>query len=71
MATYKEIQNYIKVKYSKSVKICWIADMKEYHGLKKKVAPNRISLDSKTNPCPDNRKEMITDAFKYFDMLEK
>jgi len=69
MATYKEIQGYVKEKYKTSIKTCWIADMKEFHDLKKGVAPNRISLDSKTNPCPDDKKEMITDAFNYFEMI--
>lgn len=69
MATYKEIQSYVKEKYAVSVKTCWIADMKENHGLKKRIAPNRISMDSKTNPCPDDKKEMITDAFKHFKMI--
>jgi len=69
MATYREIQEYIKNKHSISIKTCWIADMKEHHGLNKRVAPNRISTDSKTNPCPDNKKEMISDAFKHFEMI--
>ncbi|QUH31138.1 RNA methyltransferase [Vallitalea guaymasensis] len=69
MATYKEIQSYVKDKYNTSIKTCWIADMKEYHGLKMRVAPNRISMDSKTYPCPEDKKEMITDAFKQYGML--
>lgn len=69
MATYKEIQSYVKDKYNTSIKTCWIADMKEYHGLNKRVAPNRISMDSKTYPCPEDKKEMITDAFKHYGML--
>lgn len=69
MATYKKIQSYVQKKYDVSVKTCWIADMKEHHGLKKRIAPNRISLTSKTNPCPEDKKYMITDAFKNFDMI--
>lgn len=33
--------------------------MKEHHGFKKGIAPNSISVDSKTNPCPDDKQEMI------------
>jgi len=69
MATYKEIQGYIKEKHSTSIKTCWIADMKEHHNLPKRTAPNRISTDSKTNPCPTDKKEIITDAFKHFKMI--
>lgn len=69
MATYKEIQGYVKDKNNTTVKTCWIADMKEYHGLDKKVASNRISIDSKVYPCPEDKKAMITDAFKHFSMI--
>lgn len=69
MATYKEIQGYVKEKYNVSIKTCWIADMKEHHGLNKRVAPNRINEDSKVYPCSEDKKEMITDAFKHFKMI--
>ncbi|MCT4612627.1 MAG: hypothetical protein N4A47_04575 [Clostridia bacterium] len=69
MATYKNIQKYVKDKYGNSIKTCWIADMKEYHGLKKRIAPNRISMDTKTNPCPKDKMDMITEAFKHFNMI--
>lgn len=69
MATYKEIQYYVKSRYNVSVKTCWIADAKEYYGLPKRVAVNRISMEYKSNPCPNDKKEMIKDAFKHFNML--
>lgn len=69
VATYNEIQGYIRDKYGITVKTCWIADMKEIHGLPKRVAPNRISMDMKVQPCPKDKKEMITDAFKHFEMI--
>lgn len=70
MATYKEIQTFVKEKHGFTVKTCWIADMKEICCLTKKVAPNRISLDSKTNPCPEAKKEAIREAFRYFKMFK-
>ena len=70
MASYKEIQTFVKEKYGFSVKTCWIADMKEICGLSKGVAPNRISLDSKINPCPESKKEGILEAFEHFKMFE-
>lgn len=69
MVTYKEIQNYIKMNYGQSVKTCWIADMKEMHGIPKQVATNRINKDSKIYPCPEDKKKMITEAFKYYKMI--
>ncbi len=69
MATYKEIQDYVKVNYNTSIKTCWIADMKESHGLSKRNAPNRKNDESKVYPCPNDKKEMITQAFKHFKMV--
>jgi hypothetical protein len=65
IVTYKEIQAYVKDKYGCSVKTCWIAHAKELAGLPVKSAPNRISKDFRTNPCPDDKKEIILDAFRY------
>lgn len=70
MGTYPQIQEYIKNKYGFTVKTCWIADMKEICGLPKKIASNRISLDSKVQPCPEDKKLYILDAFKYFEMID-
>lgn len=65
---YKKIQTYIKEKYGRSVKTCWIADMKERSNLPVRKAPNRIDPNKRTNPCPANCVEMIKDAFKHFEM---
>ena len=70
MATYKEIQNYIHVKHGILVQTCWIADMKEYHNLPKRTAPNRISKEYKVKPCPEDKRELITEAFIYYNMIE-
>lgn len=69
MATYKEITDHIKNKHGVIVQTCWIADIKEYHGLPKRIAPNRISNNSKVKSCPENKKDIITEAFKYFKMI--
>ncbi len=69
MATYKEIQNYVKNKYNVSVKTCWIADMKDQNDIVGKQAPNRINNKIRTNPCPEEHKSKIVDAFKHFNMI--
>ncbi len=69
MATYSKIQEYVKINYDFSVKTCWIAHMKELHGLPVRVAYNRINTDLRENPCPFNKQGAITSAFKYFDMI--
>lgn len=68
MATYKEIQTYVKEKYGFLPKTCWIAHMKEVCGLPVKVAPNRYSLDKREKPCPPEKQYAIRDAFQHFDM---
>ena len=69
MATYKEIQNYVKEKYGFVPKTCWIAHMKEECNIPVKVAPNRISEDNREKPCPIEKQEYIKEAFEHFDML--
>lgn len=69
MATYKEIQNYIKEKYDVVIKTCWIAHMKEQCGLPLRKSPNRKDSNKREYPCPDNKREMIIEAFENFNML--
>lgn len=64
MATYKQIQNYIKNTYGKTVKSCWIADVKEQLGLPFKRSPRRTG--ERVYLCPDNVKPLIQEAFEHF-----
>lgn len=68
MATYVQIQEFIKKKYAYSAKSCWIADVKNQFGLIKRVAHNRISSERKY-PCPENKKNHVIDALRYFKMI--
>ncbi|MHC0037948.1 hypothetical protein [Pseudoneobacillus sp. C159] len=69
MATYKEIQEYVKNLYGYTPKTCWIAHMKEISGLKPKVANNRHSINSRTHPCPIEKQKDIKEALLHFNML--
>ena len=69
MATYKDIQSFIKEKHGITAQTCWIADMKEKCGLPKRKAPNRISEDSRVKPCPAEYEKYIEEAFKHFGMI--
>ena len=69
MATYKEIQTYVKEKYGFIPKTCWIAHMKEVCGISVKNAPNRISPDKREKPCPPEKMKYIKDAFTHFGMI--
>lgn len=69
MATYSEIQAYVKEKYGFQPKTCWIAHMKEICGLPVKMAANRYSPDKREKPCPIDKQDAIRDAFRYFGMI--
>ena len=69
MATYNEIQKEFKRRYGKTIKTCWIADIKSQHGLTRGNAPNRFG-EERTNPCPPIHKEKIEDVLRYFDMIK-
>lgn len=69
MATYKEIQSYVKETYNFIPKTCWIAHMKEVCGLPVNQSPNRYSTDKRVAPCPSNKMEAIRNAFKHFKMI--
>ena len=67
--TYKDIQEYVKKKYSIVIKTCWIADVKRAHGLTKRQSPNRLTPNSVKYPCPDEHREKIEDALRHFKCI--
>jgi|TARA_Y100000310_G_C20285491_1_gene624674 hypothetical protein len=68
MATYKEIQTEFKKRYGKTIKTCWIAEIKFEHGLTRGKAPNRLG-SKRVYPCPKNYRTKIEDVLRYFDMI--
>jgi len=69
MATYKEIQNYVKQKYGFKPETCWIAHAKEKCGIPMRRAPNRIDPDKRVKPCPEDKFHAIKNALKHFGMI--
>jgi hypothetical protein len=69
MATYKQIQDYIKQYYGYCVKTCWIAHVKELNGLHLRGAPNRFSESKRKYPCPNNKRSIIENALKHYNMI--
>lgn len=69
MATYKQIQEYIRDVYGYSPKACWIAHMKEVCGLHPRIASNRYCVSNRTNPCPADKQADIRKAFTHFHMI--
>jgi hypothetical protein len=69
MATYSQVQEYVKRQYHCTVKTHWIAHVKELNGMKPRVAHNRISAQEHKFPCPVEKRIMIEKALKYFGDL--
>lgn len=69
MATYKDIQLYVNEKFNITVKTCWIADVKEKHGIKMKIAPNRKPDGKRVYPCPEKYVYMIVDSLIHFEVI--
>ncbi|MBD5152699.1 MAG: hypothetical protein HDT20_07810 [Oscillibacter sp.] len=69
MATYKQIQDYVRNNYGYNPKTCWIAHMKEVCGLPVRQAPNRWNPTSRQIPCPQDKQSDIRQAFEHFHML--
>jgi hypothetical protein len=69
MATYAQIQEYLRRRHGCTVKTCWIAHVKELNGLPVRVAPNRLSADRRVDPCPASKRPLIEEAMRHFGML--
>jgi hypothetical protein len=69
MATYKEIQEYVKINFGYNPKTCWIAHTKEICGLSPKTANNRNDINKRVFPCLAEKQADIKNAFKHFGMI--
>jgi len=68
MATYKQIQEWVKQTYDFKPKTCWIADVKSQCGLLVGKAPNRKNGE-RAQPCPPDKIPAIQSALKHFNMI--
>ena len=69
MATYKEIQVWVKQHYGFVPKTCWIAHVKHLCGLPMRKASNRIG-EERVYPCPPEKEEPIRSALRYFRIID-
>ncbi len=69
MATYREIQLDVRNRYGRTIKTCWIADVKAQHGLTSRVAHNRLSITERKYPCPSEYRPIIEESLRRFDMI--
>jgi hypothetical protein len=69
MATYKQIQSWVKEQYDFMPKTCWIADVKASYGKTSRNASNRIDCNDRKYPCPEKRREAIETALRHFSII--
>lgn len=69
MATYKQIQFFLKEKYLPTFKSCWIAHVKCDFGLTRGKSPNRKDPDTRMHSCSDKYRDHIIDALRHFGMI--
>ncbi len=65
MATYKDIQDWVRKNHNFVPKSCWIAHCKELNG----IAVNISRTTSRQYPCPPNKRLAKEKAFHHFDWL--
>ena len=63
--TYKKTQEIYRSKHKKTVKTCWIADVKRQMGFEVKDAPNKQGIDI-INKCPDEHINPIKDIINQY-----
>lgn len=68
MATYKQIQAWVKANFSFVPKTCWIAHAKELSGIPVNRSIQRQG--QRKVPCLPNKLVPIQSAFKHFGMLD-
>ncbi len=68
-ATYKQIQDDVKARHSRTVKTCWIAHVKELNGLPMRSAPNRQSKSRRVHPCPEDFRPMIEESMRRLGVI--
>lgn len=68
MATYKQIQDWVKQQYGFAPKTCWIAHVKQLSGLPMRQAPNRKG-EERIFPCPPEKMAPIRAALRHFGMI--
>ena len=70
MATYKEIQDWIKQNYNFTVKSCWIGHCKEKYNVPGYKGPSHSRKgEERKHPCPYSKEWAIRTAFEHFNML--
>ena len=66
--SYSIVQSIYQQRYGKTVKTCWIADIKRLHGCIMCIAPNRIRAKPK-HPCPESVRPYLEGILKELGII--
>ncbi len=69
MATYKQIQQWVKNVHGFTPKPCWIAHIKAENGKTTRIAANRLDPNTRQQPCPQNKRPAVEQALRHFGVL--
>ena len=69
MATYPQIDAEVRRRFGYAPKSCWIAHVKDHHGLTTRIAPNRKDPIKRENPCPPEKWADIEAVIRSFGMI--
>ncbi|TRL28976.1 hypothetical protein FM996_18040 [Methylosinus sporium] len=69
MASYREIQDYIRASNGFVAQTCWIAHVASDYGLTKRIAHNRLTPGERAKPCPLGKRPAIEAALRHFRMI--
>lgn len=69
MATYREIQEYVRTTRQFVPKTCWIAHILSEHNLTKRQSPNRIDATQRSHPCPASKRAVLEEAMREIGAL--
>lgn len=66
--SYRQVQEAYRTRYSRTVKTCWIADVKRRHGKIARRAYNSSGLEPKY-PCPEGVYKRLEEVMKDLGMI--
>lgn len=69
MATYREIQTYVRQNSQFVPQTCWIAHVMSDAGLTSRMAGNRVDPPTRAKPCPPSKRPAILAALRHFGMI--
>jgi hypothetical protein len=70
VATYKQVQAYMREHNGFVPQTCWIAHVMSDFGLTTRAAANRINPAARAKPCPPAKRQPIIDALRHFEMIQ-